>query len=398
MIAIVTDSSVGYSQEEISSRGVLSVVPLNYQLGPNFYEEYPSGRNGNYMQMMQQVSPCKTAQPALNNFIRTFSALVGRGYDVICTEVLALTTPRTQLIPFNFITDFINNSGLVISDVTTYLTAIKSNQFIVPLFNLILTIPFGAYLHYYFKYDLKKTVLYSFLLSLFFELTQLTGLYFIYPRGYRLFDVDDLILNTCGGLIGYFVGSLLLKFLPNRETIDDTAKALGRKVSIVRRSIAYMLDWFIVTFIFGILFIIFDFQVNYNYLIFIAAYFILLPYFFKGQTLGCKFMKIKIVSTKSEKLTLMQMILRTLFFYLGYVGMPLLVLILCSNILTYFSNTLLVYSVLLLCLFIFIYYVVCFFKLAVSKKIFYETWSKTKIISTTLEVQIENDEENVKND
>ena len=109
-------------------------------------------------------------------------------------------------------------------------------------------------------------------------------------------------------------------------------------------------------------------------------------------------MKIKIISTKGEKLTLMQMILRTLFFYLGYAGMPLLVLILCSNILTYFSNTLLVYSVLLLCLFIFIYYVVCFFKLAVSKKIFYETWSKTKIISTTLEVQIENDEENVKND
>ena len=84
MIAIVTDSSVGYSQEEISSRGILSVVPLNYQLGPNFYEEYASGRNGNYMQMMQQVSPCKTAQPALNNFIRTFGNLVGRGYDVIC--------------------------------------------------------------------------------------------------------------------------------------------------------------------------------------------------------------------------------------------------------------------------------------------------------------------------
>ena len=55
MIAIVTDSSVGYSTEEISSRGILSVVPLNYQLGPNFYEEYASDRNGNYMQMMQQL-------------------------------------------------------------------------------------------------------------------------------------------------------------------------------------------------------------------------------------------------------------------------------------------------------------------------------------------------------
>lgn len=84
MIAIVTDSSVGYSTEEISSRGILSVVPLNYQLGPNFYEEYASGRNGNYMQMMSQLSPCKTAQPTLNNFIRTFSSLVDRGCEVIC--------------------------------------------------------------------------------------------------------------------------------------------------------------------------------------------------------------------------------------------------------------------------------------------------------------------------
>lgn len=84
MIAIVTDSSVGYSAEEIASRGVLSVVPLNYQLGPNFYEEYAAGHNGSYMKMMKQLSPCKTAQPTLNHFIRTFSSLVESGYEVIC--------------------------------------------------------------------------------------------------------------------------------------------------------------------------------------------------------------------------------------------------------------------------------------------------------------------------
>ena len=33
--------------------------------------------------------------------------------------------------------------------------------------------------------------IFSFLLSLFFEVTQLTGLYFLYPGSYRLFDVDD---------------------------------------------------------------------------------------------------------------------------------------------------------------------------------------------------------------
>ncbi len=305
-------------------------------------------------------------------------------------EVMALTTPTTQLIPFNFITDFINNSGFVLNDFSTYITALKSSQFIVPVFNIILTIPFGAYLHYYFKFSFKRTVLWSFLLSLFFELTQVTGLYFIYPRGYRLFDVDDLILNTFGGLVGYFVGSLLLKFLPDREEIDDTAKALGRKVSIIRRSLAYCLDWFIATIIFVIINTIFNFSTNFShYLIFMGAYFILLPYLFKGQTLGCKFLKIKIVSTKSEKLSLLQMILRTALFYLGYVVLPIILLIICSNIISYLSDTILVYSVLLVLLFIFIYYVICFFKLAVSKKIFYEKWSKTRMVSTTAVVIVE---------
>ena len=312
-------------------------------------------------------------------------------------DVMALTTPTTQLIPFNFITDFINNSGFVLNDFSTYITALKSSQFIVPIFNIILTIPFGAYLHYYFKYSFKKTVLWSFLLSLFFELTQVTGLYFIYPRGYRLFDVDDLILNTFGGLIGYFVGSLLLKFLPNREEIDDTAKALVRKVSIIRRSLAYGLDLFIATFIFTFMYIIFDFKPFPYYFIFIIAYFILLPYLFKGQTLGCKFLKIKIISTKSEKLSLLQMILRTFLFYLGYVSLPVILLIICSNIISYLSTTILVYSILLVLLFIFIYYCFCFFKLAVSKKIFYESWSKTRMVSTTAEIEIK-DDENVKND
>ena len=84
MIAIVTDSSVGYSADEIASRQILSVVPLNYQLGSNFYEEFASGKNGNFMQIMAQSNPCKTAQPALNHFIRTFTSLVESGYEVIC--------------------------------------------------------------------------------------------------------------------------------------------------------------------------------------------------------------------------------------------------------------------------------------------------------------------------
>ena len=39
MIAIVTDSSVGYSTAEIADRGIVSVVPLNYNVGGKNFEE-----------------------------------------------------------------------------------------------------------------------------------------------------------------------------------------------------------------------------------------------------------------------------------------------------------------------------------------------------------------------
>lgn len=40
-------------------------------------------------------------------------------------------------------------------------------------------------------------------LSFGIEITQLTGLWGIYPCAYRLFDVDDLILNISGAMAGY---------------------------------------------------------------------------------------------------------------------------------------------------------------------------------------------------
>ncbi len=83
MIAIVTDSSVGYSTAEIADRGIVSVVPLNYYIGGKNYEEKASDKNGAFMPAVEGA-PCKTAQPALNNFIQTFTSLTAKGCDVIC--------------------------------------------------------------------------------------------------------------------------------------------------------------------------------------------------------------------------------------------------------------------------------------------------------------------------
>jgi len=162
-------------------------------------------------------------------------------------------TNHIQLIPFRFLYSFITETTLNLADFHTYLSALKQDVFIQPFFNLILTIPFGFFLSYYFKKDVKKTVLYTFLLSAFFEITQLTALYGVYPRPYRLFDVDDLMLNTLGGLIGFAAYKYLLFFLPSREKIDKNNLQKSKFVGYIRRLFAFGVDCYIVSFISNII-------------------------------------------------------------------------------------------------------------------------------------------------
>ena len=113
------------------------------------------------------------------------------------------------------------------------------------LFNVLLTVPFGMYMHYYFKKSFKETVLYTFLLSLFYELTQLSALYGIYPGPYRLADIEDLICNTLGGALGYLLTDLLIKYLPDRDAIDERCRVRGRQISGWRRFWAVFFDFLV---------------------------------------------------------------------------------------------------------------------------------------------------------
>lgn len=230
-------------------------------------------------------------------------------------EVKNLITPRYQLIPFNTIND-IKNASLNITGLKSILTLIKEPVINQILYNILLFIPFGIYLKYYFKCNLKKTILISFLVSLFFELTQLSGLYFIYERGYRLFDVDDLITNTLGGLIGYYLSNVF-KFLPKRDKIDDNAYQKGMHIPLFRRLYAFIIDAIICTFLNVILTILtMDMLHNTTYnALAIIIYYILIPYFTNGYTLGKRMLKIRIISTDNQKLTFSQLIVRNGILY-----------------------------------------------------------------------------------
>src|SRR5699024_11195558 len=105
-------------------------------------------------------------------------------------------TVHYTLVPFNFIKDIISSSTVVWSQPSTYVSLLTQSCSIQSIFNFLLLMPFGVYLRYFFnrRRYWKKAFGLGFILSLFYEVTQLTGIYGIYNCPYRIFDVDDLFL------------------------------------------------------------------------------------------------------------------------------------------------------------------------------------------------------------
>lgn len=64
-----------------------------------------------------------------------------------------------------------------------------------------------------------------------FELTQLSGLYFIYPRSYRLADVNDLINNTVGGIVGYWLTPLFTFYCQHEKKLMPPLMKKGRQLA-----------------------------------------------------------------------------------------------------------------------------------------------------------------------
>lgn len=289
---------------------------------------------------------------------------------------------KVKLIPFGFIKDFIRESSFVLTEPSTYLKAIKEPCFYTVVFNIFMTIPFGMYLRYYFKCSLKKTILFSFLLSLFFEITQLTGLYFIYPYPYRIFDVDDLIMNTLGGVLGFYIMGLTGNYLPTREQIDYASLEEGKKVSGLRRLTLFYLDLFIYTIIAAFSSLLL--RQKYISLIIFIIYYIIYPYLSKGQTLGGEFLNVKIEYPNHKLLRLTS---RIIFIYLYYFKLPFLLFLLISHLKTpAIPVQIRVFMSILLILGTIIFYLINSIIILKGKGIFYDHLLKVDYKSTIKEI------------
>ena len=217
-------------------------------------------------------------------------------------SVSKLTSPKFQLTLFKFIEDieFVINRNL--NNFGSILSVFKQPAIYTIVFNLFLTLPLGIYLKYFFKKKWYHTLLYSFIISLFFEITQLSGLYGIYPRPYRLFDVDDLLINSIGGLIGHAIAPIFMILLPKIEDIEKISYEKGKKVTLLRRAVAFAIDIFcILIFSLLIKLIVYNTFISKGcYLITITIYYLILPHIFPGQTFGKMVVNLKVVSIDNK--------------------------------------------------------------------------------------------------
>jgi hypothetical protein len=106
------------------------------------------------------------------------------------------TTPR--LVPFRFL----SRGVLLLSSPDTLPLRLLDKGVLSALMNLFLCVGIGSAL----AAGARRTVLFALgfglTLSATVELTQLTGFWWLFPCPWRLFDIDDIILNVTGVVIG----------------------------------------------------------------------------------------------------------------------------------------------------------------------------------------------------
>lgn len=243
-------------------------------------------------------------------------------------DTCAMQAPNTQhysLVPFKFIEDTLKGNWLDIKNPATYVLLFKQPAFYQTFFNFLLLLPLGVYLRYYLvekAYWWKATIV-LFCTTLFFEITQLTGIYGIYNCAYRLFDVDDLMMNTFGGVIGYFIAPAVLAVFPSKKTIEERAAYLVKKDEVKPMSVllAILIDLFLVDLSRQWIMVFTKHNEVTSFIVttlLLIVFLVLIPIIWNGRTLGTAVMRFRYSSKLSKKTTISRLIKRFIAIYVAY--------------------------------------------------------------------------------
>lgn len=303
-------------------------------------------------------------------------------------EVATWETATYNLIPFQSLAEFVSSGQFHPLDPSTYGALFEELPLLEPVCNIVMFVPLGVYLHYYFNCTWKQSVLTSVLLSLFFELTQLSGLYGIYPRPYRLFDVNDLMTNTFGSMLGFWVVPLLERWLPTRERLDALAFQRGQTVSYTRRFVALCLDGCITGALGAAVWLIVHppyFAIL--YVLLILSYHCLFGWLLKA-TIGKRIVRIRVVDEQGGAVRWYSWLLRTILLQgmLNLIFVGAAIADLCQDgvwiVIGVFAQV---------GVWIFLLMSTLMRSHAADRRMFYERWTHTKEVSTIAVIQTNED-------
>ncbi len=145
-----------------------------------------------------------------------------------------------QLVPFHFVRLLVHSvPASTWTSVPGILSLFGRRVFLQAVLNFLLLLPLGFYLRYYFRISVLVAIPIVFVTTVMFELLQYSALFGLYPAPYRLFDVDDIIVNTFGGIVGFFAAPAAERLFP----VPSPRPAVqSSQVGYARRLVAFAAD------------------------------------------------------------------------------------------------------------------------------------------------------------
>ncbi|WP_293698309.1 VanZ family protein [uncultured Agrococcus sp.] len=114
--------------------------------------------------------------------------------------------------------------------------------------NVLLFIPLGVFVQQLVTKRWFLTVVAGAAVSLLIEVTQLTAAFGLFPCQWRVFDADDLIMNTAGAAIGALIAPVL-RLLPGQPSTDRKARLTARPYTRWRSISAVLIDLLTIGFV-----------------------------------------------------------------------------------------------------------------------------------------------------
>lgn len=144
----------------------------------------------------------------------------------------AVHCTSAQLRPFQFVADIANDPHLLL----------HNRALLQAVFNVVLFLPLGFFLRMLARRGVLASTVIGFGVSAAIEFTQLTGVWGIYRCAYRVFDVDDLLLNTTGAALGSLLALPIVLLLRRRLPAPKVTRiTVGRRLVGVAIDIIAML-------------------------------------------------------------------------------------------------------------------------------------------------------------